>query len=89
MSERGQHRGGRGSGRGLSSFFSFGGVVFCSLNLLSDEQEADFMKVNTAEVEAAQGADMMADEEVTAAIASDLRKKTSSIWENTWTRRSA
>jgi hypothetical protein len=54
------------------------------------EKETDFEKVNTAEeAEAAHEAVMIPGEEVTVAIASGQRRKTSSIWESTWTRRSA
>jgi hypothetical protein len=58
--------------------------------ILSAEQETDFEKVNTGEeVEVAHEAAMIPDEEVMAVIASGQRRKTSSIWESTWTRRSA
>jgi len=53
-------------------------------------RQTDFLKVNTAEeAEAAHEAAMIPGEEVTVAIASGQRRKTSSIWESTWTRRSA
>jgi hypothetical protein len=48
------------------------------------------MKVNTAEeAEVAHEAAMIPAEEVMAVIVNGQRRKTSSIWESTWTRRSA
>jgi hypothetical protein len=72
----------------IVSSFSFPSTTHPS-NAGSGNQKANKSKVNTAEDEAALEADTKAVAVDTPAIASGQRKKTSSTWESTWTRRSA
>jgi hypothetical protein len=96
MSERGQHRG-RGGGRGLSSLSPISpSFPPCSsppssppYPLPTATQTTNNQKVITAAVEAPEAEVMKAAAEDTLVIASAPRKKTSSTWESTWTRRSA